>query len=341
MSARLLIPAADVSLGWIVVDREDHLVTIIELPDLSLTELMVPNRQLDEDEIVRLNVTVANLGRLNVTDAYIVLYEITFGLSNKEIDRIPVDLPSGKTLSLWVNWTVRAYTRSIKAVVSLSPGLEDDNPIDNEVSKEIHVISNKTVVRGSGEDSYVRTGVVITSVAAGSIILISIASLVWSSDAARYSILTAGIPLYSKLRPEHLLGNKLRRRIYVYVQNHPGEHFRSILVNLNLKNGTLAHHLYTLEKENLIRSHRDGLYRRFYPAGFKIDDSPLDLTPIQRRILETISHRPGVTQKEISEELALSTSTVNYNIKVIKEKRLLDIRREGKFTKLYANKLDT
>jgi len=146
------------------------------------------------------------------------------------------------------------------------------------------------------------------------------------------------IPLYSKLRPDHLLSNRLRRRIYVYVQNHPGEHFRSILVNLNLTNGTLAHHLYTLEKENLIRSQRDGLYRRFYPAGYRIDENRLNISPIQRKILDLIGERPGLSQKDISKELDISSSTVNYNIKALREKELIDIVKDGKMTRIFPPK---
>jgi predicted transcriptional regulator len=140
------------------------------------------------------------------------------------------------------------------------------------------------------------------------------------------------------LKPEHLLNNRLRKRIYVFVQNHPGEHFRSILNHLNLTNGTLAHHLYTLEKESLIRSQRDGLYRRFYPAGYQIDPTHVSLTAIQQRIIDLVKDEPGLSQKEISQNLGLSNSTVNYNIKSMKEKGLLEVKKDGKSTRIFQSK---
>jgi predicted transcriptional regulator len=156
-----------------------------------------------------------------------------------------------------------------------------------------------------------------------------------NSDYIRYPLFASLFPLYSKLKPEHLLSNRLRKRIYVYVQNNPGEHFRSILVNLNLTNGTLAHHLHTLEKEDLIRSQRDGLYRRFYPAGYHIEEDKVSLSPIQKRIVGLIQNEPGLSQKEISHKLELSNSTVNYNIKALKDKGMIDMTKEGKSTHVF------
>ncbi|MDG6224483.1 MAG: winged helix-turn-helix transcriptional regulator [Candidatus Thermoplasmatota archaeon] len=337
MDLELLTPSAD-DTSWVMVDSIIGDVLIRELPNIAILSLDIPNRILQEGESVPMNVTLANTGPIDVDNFMIVLYEVTFSNSRVEIGRMDAKLQSGEVSSFWFNWTARPSTRSISAVVLLF-GVKEDSILDNELSEEIHVDSLKVPSEPVGMDG-IRPGIMASGIAL-SIIFAGLAVVVVSSDTFRYSFFTMMIPLYSKLKPEHLLGNKLRRRIYVYVQNHPGEHFRSILVNLNLKNGTLAHHLYTLEKENLVRSHREGLYRRFYPAGFKIDESPMDLTPLQRKMLERIINMPGISQKELSEEMEISTSTVNYNIKAIKDKRLVYMKKDGKFTKLYSNDMDT
>jgi DNA-binding MarR family transcriptional regulator len=326
--------------GWVIADTAEHDVVIKELPNVAVVSMVAPNRMLDEGEVVPVNVTVRNEGSLAQDTVWIVLYEITFAYSRVEIARENVTLGPGEEVSIWMNFSARPSARSIRAVAMLPNNVREDNVSDNELSREVHVRINNPQPGPDDSGPDVNPAIVIGGIAIAALMVGAMTMLI-TSDAFQYSLYTIPMPLYSKLRPEHLLGNKLRRRIYVYVQNHPGEHFRAILVNLNLKNGTLAHHLYTLEKEDLIRSHRDGLYRRFYPAGFKIDDSPLDLTPVQRRILEMISRRPGITQKDISQEMKSSTSTINYNIKVLREKRLINIQKEGKFSKLTVREQDT
>ena len=337
MEVKLLTPSSE-DASWVKVDSIIRDIQIRELPNIAIRSLEMPNRILQEGESVPMNVTLVNTGLIDVDSLLVVLYEVTFSYSRVEIGRFNAALQSGEVSSFWMNWTARPSARSISAVVML-PGIKEESVLDNEISQEVHVEAEKAAQVPGGIRG-IKPGIMFSGIFL-SIISASLLVVVISSDTFRYSFFTMMIPLYTKLKPEHLLGNKLRRRIYVYVQNHPGEHFRSILVNLNLKNGTLAHHLYTLEKENLVRSHREGLYRRFYPAGFKIDESPMDLTPLQRKMLERITNMPGITQKELSEELEISTSTVNYNIKAIKDKRLVYMKKDGKSTKLYNNDMDT
>jgi predicted transcriptional regulator len=45
--------------------------------------------------------------------------------------------------------------------------------------------------------------------------------------------------------------------------------YSSIKEELQISNGTLSYHLKMMEKENFIKSERDGLYKRFYTVNSK------------------------------------------------------------------------
>jgi DNA-binding MarR family transcriptional regulator len=285
-------------------------------------------------------VTVANIGNVPLSNVDVILTEVSQKFANKFFDKDSISLDPGEVKTLSFRWTARVSARSIRAEVEVNGtiSVEEIDMDDNWMLEQVYVdpIDDSPVVITNNDD-----GIFTPETAAvgglGLGILGAILVFFGSKDLVRYPFFLALGPLYSKLKPEHLLNNRLRKRIYVYVQNHPGEHFRSILTHLDLTNGTLAHHLYTLEKENLIRSQRDGLYRRFYPAGYQIDPGHITLTSIQQRIMDLVKEEPGHSQKEISQILEISNSTVNYNIKSMKEKGLIEMRKEGKNTRIFPS----
>ena len=50
----------------------------------------------------------------------------------------------------------------------------------------------------------------------------------------------------------------------------------------------------------------------------------IKLTETEKKILQIITNNPNVTQKEIAEELNVTTMTVKRNIKKLKEKGIID-----------------
>jgi uncharacterized membrane protein/DNA-binding CsgD family transcriptional regulator len=322
---------------WILATGIEVPVTMMELPNVVVNSIVLPNRPIDEGEVVQINVTVDNPSNLDMEGLTLEIYEITYSFSNFRISSVPISMASGEEMTVRFNWTARPSAQKIRAILVPSEGSEETDSLDNDLTEPINVIPRRT---GSGDqdsdggDGTLATETAVAAVVGGSVLLTSIILFV-NTEYVRYPLFSSLFPLYSKLKPEHLLSNRLRKRIYVYVQNNPGEHFRAILVNLNLTNGTLAHHLYTLEKENLIRSQRDGLYRRFYPAGYHIEENRISLSPMQRRIMELIVDEPGLSQKDISQKLSVSNSTVNYNIKALKEKEQIVVEKKGKSTFIY------
>jgi DNA-binding MarR family transcriptional regulator len=157
------------------------------------------------------------------------------------------------------------------------------------------------------------------------------------SENARWSLLGLFLPLYTKIRREDVLDHFVRGQIYGYIQSSPGEHYNAIKKALGLTNGSLAHHLKTLEREEFIRSRRFGLHRRFYPKNYRIPDSDaFFLNPIQQRLIGLVREAPGVSQKVLSERLGLTPPTVNYHVSVLMEHGYLRVEHHGRHTELFV-----
>ena len=137
----------------------------------------------------------------------------------------------------------------------------------------------------------------------------------------------------------------------MHIRAHPGDHYRSIMATLKIKNGTLVHHLARLEQEELIKSERDGYYKRFYPVGMRIPKSEVgmyypegiptynigehQLSEIQMQMIKAIRTHPGLSQKDISMRIHESRRVVNYHIKLLEQHNLIRVTRNGRETQCY------
>jgi predicted transcriptional regulator len=99
---------------------------------------------------------------------------------------------------------------------------------------------------------------------------------------------------------------------------------------LKLKNGVLAYHLNTLEREELIRSLRDGTFRRYYPRSGR--DVPFE---IQRTIIEKIAQMPGIPEGFLADELGISRQVLDYHLDHLVQSGHVRMERRGKRNLLY------
>lgn len=155
------------------------------------------------------------------------------------------------------------------------------------------------------------------------------------TEVGKYALFAATMSLYTRLTKKDVLDQETRGMIRGYIMANPGEHYNAIKRALGLKNGTLAYHLKTLEKENLIKSARDGRYKRFYPPSMKVPEEVITLNKAQELIMGQIIDNPGISQKELSDAVGLSTSTVNYHISVMANAGFVRVERKGKHTMCY------
>jgi predicted transcriptional regulator len=139
--------------------------------------------------------------------------------------------------------------------------------------------------------------------------------------------------LFSRITGPAVLNHKTRDQIYQLIQQRPGMYYRSILKELSLKHGTLTHHLMRLERENLVRSHRDGLRVRFFPTSIGAIRTK-SLTSQQIQILEAVRARPGMTQTELAMSLGMSRQAMHYHIDALRRASLIGVALAGRETRL-------
>jgi uncharacterized repeat protein (TIGR01451 family) len=161
--------------------------------------------------------------------------------------------------------------------------------------------------------------------------------VVLTRESAKYSVLLFIVPLFSRLTKKEVLNNETRGMIRGYVTANPGDHFNAIKAALNLKNGTLAHHLRILEREKIVKSAKDGKFRRFFPAGMKISDRAY-LTKIEKLIMSIVRETPGITRKDIAGRLGMSRPAVSYHINKLKKSRKIRTEKRGMSLKHYVRR---
>ena len=140
--------------------------------------------------------------------------------------------------------------------------------------------------------------------------------------------------VYARLKTKALLDNVNRKMIFELVRDYPGIHFMALSKRLGIMQGVLSHHLNILEKNHLVKSLQDGMYRRFYLYDQSIEFK-LVLTEVQQSILFIIKQNPGISQSKISNVMGKNKMVVNYHIKMLKDIGLLTYEREGRETHCY------
>jgi DNA-binding MarR family transcriptional regulator len=139
---------------------------------------------------------------------------------------------------------------------------------------------------------------------------------------------------YTKLKREQLLDHRIRNKLYAYIQQNPGVHYRKIMDDLNLHMGTTTHHLNMLEQQQYIKSAQDGMYRRFYPYGMQ-PDHKLVLSEVQSKIVDEIKLNPGISQVNIARNLGVARKVVNYHVKILADAGFIYVETVGRESACY------
>ena len=151
-------------------------------------------------------------------------------------------------------------------------------------------------------------------------------------------ILVISLVMYSKIKRRNLLQNAQRKRIYDYIRENPGKHYRAILNDLELPMGVLTYHLNRLERAQYLTSRQDGMFRRFYLKSPKTD-MRLFLSDIQKTILSVIKENKGISQTKIAEKIGVSRKVVNYHVGILGQAGLILVESHGRESACYS--LDT
>jgi predicted transcriptional regulator len=151
-------------------------------------------------------------------------------------------------------------------------------------------------------------------------------------------VLILSIIMYSLLKRENLLKNATRKRIYDYLHEYPGKHYRAIQNDLDLSLGVLSHHLDKLERGQYITSRQDGKYKRYYIRGSE-NETFYHITSVQESILDVIKENQGISQSMIAQKLGISRKVVNYHVNILNQSGLIILKRKGRETACYVDRL--
>jgi DNA-binding MarR family transcriptional regulator len=227
-------------------------------------------------------------------------------------------------------WAVTAGHHNLKFTLDPENKIYERDETNNMVQVSVNAKDRTAVTPTVPVGSIAGGALVATFALAG--------AAVASTEAGRFKLLWLfWVPLYTKLKKHSILDHFVRGQVYGYIKANPGEHYNAIKKALALKNGTLVYHLQTLEREEYVKSVSDGRFKRFYPAGMKVPETPIRrLNKIQEIILELITERPGISQKEIAEDIGLSGATINYHINVMLKVNAIKVEKIGRTTHAYA-----
>ena len=131
-----------------------------------------------------------------------------------------------------------------------------------------------------------------------------------------------------------------KEHIYQYIANNPGCHLRKIIKDLGLAMGDTQHHLKMLEKTDLIKSRRIGVFRRYYTVsiyGERLESLLAILRQeVPRDIILYLIENPGANQGEIAHYKNFSAPTINWHMSRLIEKGLVRSSKQGKFVNYYV-----
>jgi len=146
-------------------------------------------------------------------------------------------------------------------------------------------------------------------------------------------------------RERNLTG--MRNDIYEYVKHNPGEHFSSIMYEFDTSPSSITYHLNLLEKGGRVISHKDSKFKRYYAnvdgvfGGGELRDciggqEYKEIVSALKgdravRIVRYIMEHPGCTQKEISKDIGINPSTVNWHMNKLKASKIVSLEKKGKF----------
>ncbi len=140
------------------------------------------------------------------------------------------------------------------------------------------------------------------------------------------------------IKEDKLVHNDTRDRIQDFISTNPGEHYRSIQTKLQLGNGVLNYHLHLLEKKKLIKTNKDGIYKRYYPMTLMIPKGTnRKLSKTQEKIVNLINDRPGILQHDISSSLRISRQLTSYHVRKLVRNGTLKTIKDGKQSRFWLD----
>lgn len=153
------------------------------------------------------------------------------------------------------------------------------------------------------------------------------------TEVGKYALLhVLTFPLYVRLKKEEVLDHFVRGQIYGFIQSNPGTHYSRIRDTLQVANGTLSHHLQTLEVQGFVTSRREGIYRLFYPEDVNVKPKTegIRLSDLQVNLLNHLKRDENIVQGQLATEMDVTQQCISYNLRLMCKEGLLEREKWGR-----------
>jgi predicted transcriptional regulator len=126
-----------------------------------------------------------------------------------------------------------------------------------------------------------------------------------------------------------------RRLIYQTIDKYPGIHFRELFRKTKISMGSLEYHLNILERNDLIFAKKEGGFTRYFVKG-KLGSEDKELAAMLqndklRKMLFTLVLNPGLTHKNLTDELGWPKSTISFYLRKLLNKGVVEEREQPKY----------
>jgi predicted transcriptional regulator len=122
------------------------------------------------------------------------------------------------------------------------------------------------------------------------------------------------------------------KRIYLFIEQFPGIHYRELQRQAKTGRGNLDHHLKKLLRLNLIKTDRQER-RRFYPLGLNERERHLLSVLRQRmfrKIIIILLQGSALTHKALVRHIGLSPSSVTRYLEKLACKQIIAVKKSGR-----------
>jgi predicted transcriptional regulator len=138
------------------------------------------------------------------------------------------------------------------------------------------------------------------------------------------------------------LGLEARRRIYQHIEDYPGLHLSEIARALQMEVNHAKHHLRSLEKHDMVSSHREDGYWRFYPRregplgrrdSLGADEKKvlaLLRRPVPLHVTLLLLEHEEMNHQELREKAGVAHGTLHYHLKKMEQNGHLISQKDGR-----------
>ncbi len=209
-------------------------------------------------------------------------------------------------------------------VYTITFTIEDDDGATKVITHDLKIETEK---RAAIEDP-------IFLVAVFTLVTVMVLAAAATTEPGKYWFGLLGAPLFIKTKD--VMDNNTRNALLGLITTNPGVHYSAIREEFGLANGAAAYHLHVLEREDFIKSVRDGNMKRFYAATAKVPRSQyFSPEELREELVRIITARPGISQRELIEEVGYSRDSVGYHLREMVKEGIITQVRDGKFTTYY------